>query len=174
MKYVIGIVLLIVVNMAYAFSYTKEFTELELQEKVEAMMPLEKKKFFVTVIITEPKLDLIEGSNELGIQAHIQAIVPGKLKGNGTTKITGSISYVPDEGAFYMNNPTIIDLKINGIPDKYQPKIKKLAQITISKVLSSRPFYKLKDDNLKHKLAKATLDSVIVENEKLLVTLSAF
>ncbi len=73
-----------------------------------------------------------------------------------------------------MYNPTIVDLKINGIPDKYQPKIRKLAQITISKILSSRPVYKLKDDNLKHKLAKATLDSVLVENEKLLVTLTVF
>jgi hypothetical protein len=174
MKYVIGIVLLIVVNIAFAFSFTKEFTEPELQQKVEAMMPLKKKKFFVTVIITEPKLDLIEGSNEFGIQANIEAIAPGGLKGNGSTNITGSISYVPDEGAFYMDNPTIVDLKINGIPDKYQPKIRKLAQITISKILSSRPVYKLKDDNLKHKLAKATLDSVLVENEKLLVTLTVF
>jgi hypothetical protein len=174
MKYLIGIIFLFMANVAYAFSYTKEFTEVELQEKVEGMMPLEKKKFFVTVIITEPKLDLIEGSNEFGIQTHIEAIAPGGIKGNGLTNITGSISYKPDEGAFYMDNPVIVDLKINGIAEKYHPKIKKIAQAIVSKFLSSRPVYKLRDDNLKHKLAKATLDSVLVQNEKLLVTLSVF
>jgi hypothetical protein len=33
-------------NLTHAFSYTKEFTEVELQQKIDAMMPLEKKNLF--------------------------------------------------------------------------------------------------------------------------------
>lgn len=174
MKYVIGLIILALTNFANAFSYTKEFTEVELQQKVEAMMPLEKKKFFITIVITDPTMDLIESSNKLGIQAHIQAIAPGGIKGSGITNITGTISYAQAEGSFYLKDPTIVSLQINGMPDKYQKKIKSLAQASISKVLSSRPIFKFKDDSLKHKLAKAALESVVVENQKLLVKLSVF
>ena len=174
MKYMIGFVFLVVANFANAFTFTKEFTEVELQQKIEAMMPLETKQFFMTIVITQPRLDLIEGSNQLGIQANIQAIAPGGLQGNGTTYIMGEISYRPEEGAFYLHNPTIVDLHIDGIQEIYQSEIKQLAQIALSEVLLVHPVYKLEDDNLQHRLAKSKLESVLVEDEKLIVKLKLF
>lgn len=174
MKYMIGFIFLVVVNFANAFTFTKEFTEAELQQKIEAMMPLETQQLFMTIFITEPRLDLIEGSNQLSIQANIQAIAPGGLQGNGTTHIMGEISYRPDEGAFYLHNPIILKLKIDGIQEIYQPEIKQIAQIALSEVLLQQPVYKLDDDNLQHKLAKSKLESVLVEDEKLIVKLKMF
>ena len=65
-------------------------------------------------------------------------------------------------------------IKINKVPDKYIPKIKKIAQDIASKILATKPIYKFKDNKLKHKLAKSVLESVTVQEEKLLVKLSAF
>jgi hypothetical protein len=59
---IIGIVLFLHCGLATAFSYTLELPEAELQTRAEAMMSLEKKKFFITIILTNPEVDLISST----------------------------------------------------------------------------------------------------------------
>lgn len=157
-----------------AYSYTKEFSETELQNMVSAMMPLTRTQYFVTLTFSQPKVHLLESSNELGLGATIEASALGAFNGNGTTYITGSISYNQDEGAFYFKNPQLVELTLNGVAKKQQADIQKLAQSTISTLLASRPIYILNDNDLKQKLAKSTLESVTVTQGKLVVSLSVF
>ena len=65
-------------------------------------------------------------------------------------------------------------MEVKNLPEKYLPKAREAAQLAIEKSLATRPIYRLKDNDLKQKLAKAVLQSVNVKNEKLLVTLSVF
>jgi len=172
MKYIITLILITIANLTHALSYTQEFTETELQEKIEAMMPLEKKKLFVTLIVTSPKLDLLEDNNELSIKADIAVHAPGGIKGTGTTTITGSITYNPTQGSFHLLNPIVANLHIDGISEQYQPKIKQMAQTAISNTMANYPLYRLKDNDLKQKLAKSVLESVVISDSKLLVNLN--
>ncbi len=161
-------------QLAMAFSYTLEISEEELQEKVSNMMPLEKKKYFVTVILSNPEVSLANGNNEIGVFSHVKVIAPGGIQGSGKVKITGSLRYDADKGEFFFNDPQIVNLEVGDVPEKYLPNIKNIAQSVVGKVLATRPVYKLKDDNLKHKLAKSVLQSIKIENSRLLVELSAF
>lgn len=172
MKYLITLLFITIANLTHALSYTQEFTEAELQEKIEAMMPLEKKKYFITIIVTAPKLDLLEGSDELSIKADIAMYAPGGIKGTGTTTITGSITYNPTQGSFHLLNPTVINLHIDGIDEQYQPQIKQMAQTAISNTMSNFPLYRLKDNDLKQKLARSVLESVVISDGKLLINLN--
>lgn len=174
MNYLFGLILLLSACSVQAYSYTKEFTEAELQNMLSAMMPLSKTKYFVTLTFTQPKLHLLEDSNELGLGANIRANALGAFSGNGTTYLTGSISYNQEEGAFYFHNPKLVELKLNGVAKKQETEIQKLAQSTIASLLATRPIYILNDNDLKQKLAKSTLESVKVENGKLIVSLSVF
>jgi len=65
-------VLLLTSQLAWAFSYTVEISEKELQEKISAMMPLEKKKFFMSVVLSNPDVDLMENDNKIGITIDIK------------------------------------------------------------------------------------------------------
>jgi len=161
-------------QIAMAFSYTLEITEQELQEKISAMMPMEKKKYFITTIISDPNVDLIKKNDKIGIFSNIEVIAPGGIRGTGRGKIVGTISYDSSKGAFFFHNPTITDLEIDKVPSKFIPKIKKIMQLAATKAMSRYPIYKLKGNNLKQKLAKAVLQSVAVKDGKLLVTLRAF
>jgi phosphoribosylformylglycinamidine (FGAM) synthase PurS component len=172
MKYIITLALMTIANLTHALSYTQEFTEVELQEKIETMMPLKREKFFVTLIVTSPKLDLLEGSDELSIKANIAVQAPGGIKGTGTTTITGSITYNPTQGSFHLLNPKVAYLHIDDIDEQYQPKIKQMVQKAISNAMANFPLYKLKDNDLKQKLAKSVLESVVISNGKLLVNLN--
>jgi len=170
-RYVMFVAVFAISKFAMAFSYTVEISEQELQEKVAAMMPLERKVFFVTVTLTDSKVDLIKDNNEIGVQTVIAVTLPGGFKGNGLVEVTGSIAYDSDKGAFFFHNPTIVRLDIEQVPEKYVPKIKQIAQLIVSEAMSQYPVYKFKDDDVKHQLAKSTLKSVTIENEQLLVTL---
>ncbi len=154
-----------------AFSYTVEISEAELQAKVSAMMPMEKTAFFVTVILSNPNVDLTNGNNEIGFFSHIEVKMLGKIKGSGKVKITGTLSYEAEKTAFFFHEPKIVRLEIKNTSEKVTLSVKKVVGIAARKILATRPIYTLSDDNLKHKLAKSVLKSIKVENEKLYIVL---
>jgi len=170
----IAIILMFTSQIVMAISYTLEITEEELQNKVSAMMPLEKSKFFVKVILSNPEVDLLKDNNKISVLSNINVIAPAGIKGSGNARITGSLTYDQSSAAFFFKNPTIENIDIDNFPEKHIPKAKSIAQTIARKMLTTQPIYKLKDNNLKHSLAKSILKSVTVVNEALLVELSAF
>lgn len=174
LRLIVSLILLLSAQAAMALSYTLEISEAELQEKVAAMMPIEKKKYFVTVVFSHPKIELAENANQIGVYSQIDIKAPGNITGTGQTKITGSLSYDAAKSEFYFKNPTIVDMKIDKVPELYAATIKDIAQLMVSKMLETKPIYKLKGGDLKRDLAKSMLKSVVVENKQLLVELELF
>jgi hypothetical protein len=165
---------LVMAQSSVVYSYTLEISESELQKKVSAMMPLTKKNMFVAVTLFDPKVDLIKESNKIGVFTNIEVVALGHLKGSGRANITGTLKYDAQKGEFYFKDPKIVSLEVDNVAEKYVPKIKKLTQQALTKSMSVYPVYKFNDEDIKHKLAKAALKSVIIEQEKLLITLSLF
>jgi Protein of unknown function (DUF1439) len=161
-------------QMSSGFSYTVELTERSLQEKVELIMPLEKKQYFFTVRLSEPKVALINKSNEVGMFMHVDVIAPGGFKGGGRGQIAGSVRYEQKTGEFFLDAPRLVGLEIDLLPKRLMPKISKLAEILLTKASSKLPVYRLRDDDAKHQLAKSTLKSIKVKDHKLLITLGMF
>lgn len=157
-------------SFANAFSYTQNFTQAELQQEVEKVMPIVKKKYFMTITLSDPKIDLIEGSDELGLKSHINVSTPGGLQGDGIVHVVGQLDYNQAEGALYFKNARLIELSLNGVPPEIQPELKKIAQSSLTRTLSQRPVYVLNDQDVKQKIAKATLQSIIVKNQELEIT----
>lgn len=175
MKRVIALFTLALLSQfSWSFSYTVEITEAELQSKVAAMMPIEKSKLFVTTTLSNPVVTLGESDDQIATSVLVNVKAPGNIKGSAHVATTGSLIYKAKEGAFYLGNPKIVGLTSSDIPESLVPKIKELSQSALAKILSSRPIYKLKDDNMKHQLAKSVLKSIKVKDHKLLIELSAF
>jgi len=65
---IIFILLSVVSQVVFALEYIQEITEQEIQKKVSTLMPIEKKKYFVTVKISNPEIDLIKETDEIGIK----------------------------------------------------------------------------------------------------------
>lgn len=157
-----------------ALSYTVTISQDELQTKVEALLPIEKTKLFVTVVLSNPKIDLSVASNEIGLFCHITILAPGGLGGKGTIKLAGSLLYDADKGEFFFNNPQIKSIESEDVASKHLEKVQQIAQLAVEQYLSAKPIYRFKDNNMKHKLAKAVLQSVTIENKQLLVELAVF
>jgi hypothetical protein len=173
LRRLILVVLFLVSLPSQAITYTIEVTEQELQQKVEAMMPIEKKKYFVKVTLSDPQVDLLEESNEIGLRTQINISGPG-VSESGVANIKGSLEYKKKEGAFYLHNPSIIDLNFETLSNEMTEMVMKLAKKALVKATAKRPVYRFKDDKLKDQMAKAVLESIAVENERLKVTLKLF
>ncbi|WP_041714019.1 DUF1439 domain-containing protein [Paraglaciecola sp. T6c] len=174
MKFIISLILFLSVSCTQAQAYTHEFTEAELQEMVSSIMPMTRTKFFVTMTLSEPRLNLLDETNEIGLGANIKASALGTYSGSGSSYITGSLAYNQEQGALYFTNAKLVELNLNKVSDKQQNDIRKLLQSVVGTILASRPIYVLDDGDLKQKLAKATLESLEVKDKKLIITLSAF
>ena len=174
LRFLLSCTLLLSSHSALAFSYTMEIPENEIQQKVAAMMPIQKTKFLMTVVLSDPKVSLIQESNEVAVSSPIDITAPAGINGSGFVKIQGSVSYDAKSGEFFLRNPTIIEFEVKGLPAKYQSQIKLVVQSALESALATRPIYKLKDDNLKQKFTKAILKSVTVKGRKLLIELGAF
>jgi hypothetical protein len=173
-KLLLTIFLVLHCASALSFSYTLELSETDIQEKADAMMPLEKKKFFVTTTLTNPVIDLVETTNELGLSTDVSVKAPGNIVGNGKVSFTGTLRYDNDSVSFYFDNLKVVSLDVKKVRPDSLPKIKKILEFIAKKFLANKPVFTFRDDNLKHRLAESTLKSISIENETLIIELGLF
>ena len=124
-KYLLFSALILVSQLA--FSYTLEITEADIQEKVSAIMPIEKTKFFVKVKLSNPQVDLLKTGNRMAIHLNVETSIPNVVKGSGRGKVSGNLSYEASEGAFYFKDAKLESMEIDGLPQKYADKVTKIA-----------------------------------------------
>ena len=174
MKFYLALGLLVVSMVADAFTLVKEFSEADLQAEVQRMMPFEQKTMFATIIVSQPLITLSEGEDSVGVRAHIQTISPNGAKGSGVVGVRGRVIYERSEGAFYIQQPELQTLDINGVDPVLSELIKPYVQALISGALSTTPVFVLDDNDAQQKLAKSSLQSVEVKDGKLQIKLKAF
>jgi hypothetical protein len=165
------LVLFSLTQWASALSYTIDIPKQIIEDQISLHMPLEKKLPLVVIRLSEPKLELLEASNEVSLFLNVDVLMLKGFKGAGRGELVGSIDYRPEEGAFYLINPRIVNLSIDHVPKFVMPQISQASKLLLEKSLASYPVYRLNDNDPKHKLAKASLKKVRVSHDTLLLTL---
>lgn len=153
-----------------AFSYTVEISKQIIEEQISLHMPLEKHIPLVSLRLYEPKVNLFAESNEVSLFVNVDVVMLKGFKGTGRGELIGTIDYRPDEGAFYLINPRVVNLNIDRVPPVIVPKITQAATLLLTKSLETYPVYRLNEEDTRQKMAKASLKKVEVADEKLLLT----
>ncbi len=163
----------------YFLLYTKNveyrFTEPQIRDQLSQKLPLEKTYLFIfSVILDNPRVTLINGSNR--VNAGMDVVLNIKfgsepLPLGGTIDVSGGLRYSRKESAFYLEEPIIENLGIQGVPEKYSEKVKQVMELALAEYFSKRPIYTLKADDPAKSVAKILLKDVVVENQELVVTL---
>jgi len=156
---------------ANAFEQTLQFSETELQEKIQAMTPLERQTLFANIVLTDAKLNLLDKEDQLSIQAFLDVVVLGGLHGSGYVTLQGSVIYNAQEGAFYLANAQLTQLHVDQLSKESVDQLKPILQDVVVQSLQSQPIYRLKDDDMRQALLKASLKDVKVKQKTLFVTL---
>ena len=169
-----GICLLVLFSFtqwASALSYMIEVPKQVIEDQISLHMPMEKRLPLAVIRLSEPKLALLETSNEVSLFLNVDVIMLKGFKGAGRGELIGSIDYRPEEGAFYLVNPRIVNLSIDHIPSFVMPQVTQAARLLLERSLTSYPIYRLDENDPKHKMAKASLKKVSVSHDTLLLTL---
>ena len=170
-------VLLIIgaVLIASKNNYVFRFSEPELQEKLSERLPLTKNYLFIfEVTLDEPRVDLIEGSDRVGAGIDVVLnirIGESELPLGGSVDVLGGVDYVPERGEFYITDPEIVTLNIQGLPPDYAERAGDVISRALAEYYKTRPIYSLEGTSASKAAAKLLLKDVTVEDEKLVVTL---
>lgn len=156
---------------ASALSYTIDVPKQIIEDQIALYMPLEKKLPLAVIRLSEPKLNLLEASNEVSLFLNVDVTMLKGFKGAGKGELVGSIDYRAEEGAFYLINPRIINLSMNHVPAFIMPKLSQAAKILLDRSFAGYPIYRLNENDPKHKMAKASLKKVTVAHDTVLLTL---
>ncbi|MEH6453951.1 MAG: DUF1439 domain-containing protein [Psychromonas sp.] len=159
-------------QLSFSLPYTLKITEQELQKKLDAQLPIERKNNYLTAKIYDSTVELIEGTDQIAVFSNLDVNILGSFQGSGSAYVKGEISYEPSEGAFYIQNPTIVTLKVDDIPEEFLPEIQKMAQLSLQKAALHYPVFKLNQGDIEHKMAKAMLESIEVKEQTLLIKLN--
>jgi len=156
-----------------AWGITLTFTREELQESVQKKFPLEKGGKLLKLVLSDPKVDLKEGSGRIGISAGVAVEALGKAK-SGTVRVDGELEYVPEKGEFLLKDPKVLEVDAEGMKQTDKEKVAALATTAFKAYFAEHPVYRLKDGKMKDQLLKHTLKSFSVKDGKLVVEMGLF
>jgi hypothetical protein len=182
MKKVMASALLILVFLlagAYYYFSGKEYvvrlTEPEIQKKLEEKLPLTKTYLFVIqVTLSHPRIQLTDGSDRVraGLDVEFNITVDKNRRPlGGTVEVTSGIYYDPDKGQFFLSDPVIDSLQVQGIPERYTAKVDKALTAALTEYYRKHPIYTLHIANLKQAAARMVLKDVRIKDNQLVVTL---
>ncbi len=164
-----------VVLIAAQNDYEYRFTEPQLQEKLGARLPLTRTYLFIfDVTLDGPRVDLVEGSDR--VAAGIDIILNIKLGDSGVplagaVDISGAIDYQPETGEFFLTDPVIEALRIQGVPERYADQSRSVIESALAEYYKTRPIWSLEGTDAAKMAGRLLLKDVTVEDEELVVTL---
>ncbi|NVK38017.1 MAG: DUF1439 domain-containing protein [Gammaproteobacteria bacterium] len=158
-------------SLVYGFEQTLQFTQQELQQKLQTLTPIEKQTLLANIVLTDAKLELLEATNELAVTAFLDIDGLGGLHGNGSVTVQGGLRYEAKEGAFYLDHAKLTDLSIEQLSPSVISQIKPVVQDLLVQRLQAEPIYRLDKNDFRQSLLQASLKTIEVQQQSLWVTL---
>lgn len=180
-KSIIGglVVLFVVLASAYVYFSGKEYTvkisESDIQQQLAEKMPIsESYLVFLRATLDNPRVKLEKGSNR--VNAGLDIVLSLKLADvekpfGGSLDVSGGIRYEVKDKSFYLTDPKIENLSVQGFPDKYLSQATVLIEKFLAKHYQTHPIYTLKSTDAKQKALQLVLKDVIVEDKYLVITM---
>lgn len=155
--------------------YVYEFSQAQIKQKLSQKLPMTRRYLFIfEITLDNPRVQLIEGSDRVaaGLDVVLNLHVddhPVPL--GGMVDVSGSVAYDPELGAFFLADPQIDRLKVQGVPEKYMDKVSSVVAKALGDYYRERPVYTLSQLDMKQAAARMVLREVKVQNKMLVVTL---
>ena len=136
----------------------------KLQSGVSKLFPVSKDYFLLTVVVSNPALQLKKGSDKLGLGFDLRVKSPqfGSLPGTGA--VEGGLRYDKRKGALFMDRSKVTKFDLKGLPSEYNSFLIELLGSVVKDYLAQKPLYEIKGKKKSERLLKAALQSIRIEN----------
>ena len=151
------------------------FSEAEIQNTLATNLPLTKTYLFIIQVTLEnPRVNLENGSNR--VNAGLDVVLNITMDQNaqplgGSVDVSGGVRYASESGEFFLTDPNIERLQIQGVSDKYTEKVNTALSKALAEYYLDHPIYTLSALDAKQASVRMVLKNVIVENKELVITL---
>ena len=179
-KIIISLLIVCIITLGSIFylkgkHFTVHITEAQILKKLDEKAPF--KKTYLTIfktVIQNPRVHIKDNSERISVGADVTVNINIKKyskKLSGTIDVLTGISYNNETHQFFLVNPEIEKISMQGIPDKYVSKVNSIVNKALQKYLAETVVYKLKADSKAKTVAKMILKSIRVKNKNVIVTL---
>ena len=172
------VLLLLIVGGYWYFSgkeYVFRFPEAQIRETLAKKLPMTKTYLLIIqVTLDNPRVLLENGSNRVnaGLDVTLNVTVDNNPEPlGGSIDVSGGVRYEAEKGQFFLTDPVIEKLQVQGISPAYTEKTNNALTKALAEYYSERPIYTLSDLDAKQLAAQMVLKDVVVENKELVVTL---
>ena len=175
----VAILLVVAAGAAYFIlrgeTYEIRLTEQQIQERLDQKFSITKKYLLIfDVTYKNPRVALVEGSDRIQFSLATELSFPlgsERKTVSGESQVTAGLRYDPERYQFYLVDPQIDRLDIQGIPAALTEKSENALKAVATEVLERYPIYTIKPTDIKKATARMILKSVVVRNGELVITL---
>ena len=152
--------------------YVYRFSEAQLQQKLGERLPLTRRFLvFFEVTLSQPRLHLQDGADRVAMGIDVALGLGNNGPLGGSIDVSGGVRYDGGLGAFFLTDPVIERVAVQGIPEKYAGKAREALTMALAAYYAERPIYTLNATDARQAAGRLVLRKVGIENRELVVTL---
>jgi len=167
----------IMMGLALQFALAKDMNLIvtlnrtDLQRRIDRLFPIHRENELLSVRLYHPQEVMTEHSDRIGLRLQIDATAAAQFSVAGRARVDGVLRFANDSGEFYLDDASVEELEIDGVPSLYVDQIQQLADGVVRDLLQDRPIYTLGQQGEPKRLMGSEIKSVTVHDGKLIVEL---
>ena len=143
----------------------------DLQRRIDRLFPIQRENELLSVRLHHPQVILTEHSRRIGLRLRVDATAAPQFSVSGRARVDGVLRFASDSGEFYLDDASVEELRIDGVPSLYADQIRQLADGVVRDLLQDQPIYSLGKMGESKRIMGSDIKSVTVRNGKLSVEL---
>jgi len=143
----------------------------DLQRRVDRLFPIQRENELISVRLHHPQVILTEHSDRIGLRLHVDATAGAQFSVSGNALVDGVLRFTPADGDIFLDDASVEELHIDGVPPLYANQIRQLADSVIRDLLQDYPIYTLGHGSKSQRIMGSDIKSVTVHEGKLFLEL---
>jgi hypothetical protein len=154
-----------------AQAYTLSITQKELQTMIEIWFPVTQPTAIGDVKLSSPKIRMPDDTGRINFAVNINLEMPDQYIAKGNGVIDGKLDYNAERGEFYLREPRLLKLEVDGLPSSYDAIVLSVINDLTQQQLPLIVVYRLDKEEIGQASVLRTLKSVRVQKGRLLLEL---
>lgn len=153
--------------------YTIRISESQVYDRLNEQLPFSKTYLLFFQVLLDNLRVSIDGAEKINVGLDItfslSLVSTDPLR--GSVDISSGIRYDAPKAAFYLSEPQVQKLILEGIPDEFMAKANDVVNTALLEYTKKNPIYVISDKDKKNQATKMLLKKVEIGNEEIVLTL---